>query len=417
MHSLQRWALAALVLVLAACSKDKDIDVPARLSDLKQPTLKIERVWSAGSKDKAGARLRLGLGLASDGGRVYIANHRGDVEAFDLKTGRELWRARTRAPLSAGPAASADLVTVGTSAGEILALKATGGQTLWRVRLSGEILSAPTIGERVIAVRTVDGKIHGLSPSDGHELWSQEQQVPKLSLRGTSRPVVNGDLAVCGFDNGKVMAVNMNDGSVQWEATVSPPHGKTELERLADIDSSVRIAGQDVYAVGFQGKIAMLSLDNGQVWWSHDASSYRSMGIDDEDLYLANTDGEVVALRRRTGAELWRQKALLHRGLSSVATMDSSLVVGDYQGYVHWLDKATGTLQARVRSGTRRIGNAPVVVGNLVLVSNDFGQVSAYRVTPITPPAPKASPKAAPKGSAKPSAEAPKEPPKEEAKP
>jgi outer membrane protein assembly factor BamB len=403
MHPLQRWAVAALVLFLAACSKDKDIDVPAQLSPIKQPTLKIEQVWSGGAKDKAAARLRLGLALAVDGSSVYTANHKGDVEAVNLKNGHQLWRARIRAPLSAGPAASADLVVVGTSAGEVIALQAASGQLLWRVRLNGEILSAPTIAAHAIAVRTVDGKIHGLAPSDGHELWSQEQQVPRLSLRGTSRPVINGDVAVCGFDNGKVMAVNMNDGTVQWEATISPPHGKTELERLSDIDSTVRVAGQDVYAVGFQGKIAMLSLDNGQVWWSHDASSYRSMGIDDEDLYVATSDGEVVAMRRRTGAELWRQKALLHRGLSAIATTDTSLIVGDFQGYVHWLDKATGSVQARVRSGKMRISNAPVVVGNMVLVGNDYGRIAVYRVTPITPPAPKQR--------AKPPAQAPKQQP------
>jgi len=395
---MQRWAVMALVLALVACSKDKDIDVPAQLTELKQPTLKVERVWTAAINDKVGAKLRLGLGLAMEGNRVYGASHRGDVVALDLATGRQVWRHRIRVPLSAGPSVSGDVIALGTSEGEVLVLKASDGSIRWRLRLNGEILSAPTISERVIAVRTVDGKIHGLSPQDGHELWSQEQQVPRLSLRGTSRPVINGELAICGFDNGKVMAVNMNDGSVQWEATIAPPHGKTELERLVDVDSTVRVAGEDVYAVGFQGRIAMLARDTGQVWWSHDASSYRSMGLDDEDLYMATADGQIVAMKRRTGAESWRQKALLHRGLSAVAITDSSVITADFQGYVHWLDKATGDQQARVRNGKVRISNAPLVQGNLVVVSNDIGRIAAYRVTPVARPAVKAKgkPTAAP---------------------
>lgn len=382
MH-LPRWALAAALLALAACSKDKDIDVPAKLTDLKHPTLKIQRVWSNTVGSKTGERLRLGLDLALEGSHLFAADHRGAVEAIDVTTGRILWRHKTHAPLSAGPGADADLVAVGTSTGELIALSTKDGSERWRVRLNGEVLSPPTLSERVIAVRTVDGKMHGISPADGHEMWSQEQQVPRLSLRGTARPVINGDLAVCGFDNGKIMAVNMNDGSVQWEATLAPPHGKTELERLVDVDTTVRVSGQDVYAVGFQGHVAMLALDTGQIWWSHDASSFRSMGLDDEDLYVATADGEIVAMRRRTGAELWRQKALLHRSLSSVATTDTSVVTGDYQGYVHWLDKATGEIQARVRAGKARITRQPLVVDNLVVVSNDRGQINAYRVTPV----------------------------------
>jgi outer membrane protein assembly factor BamB len=386
MHLLQRCVVAASLLALAACSKDKDIDTPAQLTDIKHPTLKVERIWSARIKDKDGAKLRLGLDLGMDGSRVFAADHRGEVVAYDLSTGHRAWSRNTRAPLSAGPSAADGLVAVGTSAGEVILLRASDGGVRWRVRLNGEILSAPAISQRAIAVRTVDGKIHGLSPEDGHETWSQEQQVPRLSLRGTSQPVINGDLAVCGFDNGKIMAVNMNDGSVQWEATLAPPHGKTELERLVDVDSDVHVAGQDVYAVGFQGRVAMLSLDTGQIWWSHDASSYRSMGIDDDDLYVATADGEMVALRRRSGAELWRQKALLHRGLSGVATTDSSVITGDYQGYVHWLDKATGELQARVRIGKARISRRPEVSGNIVVAATDAGQIEAFRVTPQAAP-------------------------------
>jgi outer membrane protein assembly factor BamB len=239
------------------------------------------------------------------------------------------------------------------------------------------------ISERLVAVRTVDGKLHALSPADGHELWSHEQQVPRLSLRGTARPLIVGDAVLCGFDNGKVVAVNANDGAVQWEAQVTPPHGRTELERLADIDSAVGVSRQDVYAVGFQGRVAMLALDTGQVWWSHEASSYRGLTLDGDALYVPTADGEVLALKARTGAEIWRQKALLHRRLSAIAVMDDSLVTADFQGYVHWLDKASGALAARVATGRMRISNPPLVVGNTVVVVNDRGRIEAFRVTPL----------------------------------
>jgi outer membrane protein assembly factor BamB len=382
MRQLQLWTIVSVLLFIAACSKDKDIDTPAVLTPFNA-TLRVERVWSASVPDKGAKVLRLGLGLAAEGNRIYSAGYKGEVIAFDLASGRAIWRTKTKAPISGGPAASSELVVVGTSAGEVIALTAADGKILWRVRLNGEILAAPAISDRAVAVRTVDGKLRALSPKDGKDLWTQEQQVPRLSLRGTSRPVIAGDLTLCGFDNGKVIAVNMNDGSLQWEATVAPPHGRTELERLVDVDSTPRVSGQDVFTVGFQGRVAMLALDTGQVWWSHDASSYRGIGLDDDAIYVANADGEVVALRRRTGAEIWRQKALLHRGLSAVALTDNAVVTADFQGNVHWLDKATGGLAARAQSGKVRVSNPPVVSGNMVVVINDAGRISAFRTTPI----------------------------------
>jgi outer membrane protein assembly factor BamB len=382
MRQLQLWTMVAAVFLVAACSKDKDIDTPAVLTPINA-TLKVDRAWSTKIPDKGAKVLRLGLGLAAEGDRVYAAGYKGEVIAFDRDSGRVIWRTKTKAPISGGPAASGDLVVVGTSVGEVIALTPADGKILWRVRLNGEILAAPAISDRAVAVRTVDGKLRALSPKDGHDLWTQEQQVPRLSLRGTSRPVIAGDLTLCGFDNGKVIAVNMNDGSLQWEATVAPPHGRTELERLVDVDSTPRVSGQDVFTVGFQGRVAMLALDTGQVWWSHDASSYRGIALDDDALYIATAEGEVVALRRRTGAEIWRQKALLHRGLSAVALTDNSVVTADYQGNVHWLDKATGELAARVPSGKVRVSNPPIVSGNMVFVINDAGRISAFRTSPI----------------------------------
>jgi outer membrane protein assembly factor BamB len=382
-HVLKLAATLTALLLAAACSKDKNVDQPAKLTPLPTPSLRVQRVWGAAVDDKKAVALRLGAGITIANQRVYAAGHRGDVVALDLNTGRTVWRAKTKAPLSGGTAASADLVVAGSSDGQVFAFNAATGQLRWKVRVNGELLAPAAISPKLVVVRAVDGKLHGLSPEDGRELWVQEQAVPRLSLRGTSYPLIVGDVVLCGFDNGKVLAVNAGDGTVQWEAQVTPPHGRTELERLVDIDSAVAVSGHDVYAVGFQGKIAMLALDTGQVWWSHDTSSYRGLILDDETLYVSDADGQIVALKARTGAEVWRQPVLLHRGLSALALMDDSLVVGDFQGYVHWIDKASGALAARASSGKVRVSNPPVAAGNMVVVINDRGQITAYRVTPI----------------------------------
>lgn len=374
---MRRFALIAGLLVLGACSKEKNVEPPAELADFEE-TLAIERVWTAGVGGGE-PELRLGLGVTSDGGRAYAAGHDGDVAAFDLSDGSVVWRTRTKAPLSGGTGAEGDLVAVGSSRGEVIALDAASGEIRWRVRVSGEVLAAPAVAAAAVVVRTVDGRLVALARDDGRELWSLEQQIPRLTLRGTSAPVVVGDLVICGFDNGKVIAASMKDGTIVWETAVAPPRGRTELERLADIDARVKIVESDVYAVGFQGRAAMLALETGQIWWSRDLSSYRGLAVGDEEVYVATAEGDIVSLSRRTGAEVWRQEKLARRGLSAPALIGGVLAVADFEGYVHFLDRATGEFVARVKTSGERVSNPLVTADNLLLVINDEGRVTALR--------------------------------------
>jgi outer membrane protein assembly factor BamB len=386
--------LLATMLALGACkSKDdkKKIDEPAKLVDIKSPTVRIQKVWGA-SVGGGGKKLRLGLGLAAADGKLFAAGRDGDVAAFDLKSGRQLWRTKTKQDLTGGTGASAELVAVGSADGSVLAFSAANGAPLWTADIKGEVLSAPAISEKEVVVRTVDGKLRGLAVADGHELWSTEQQIPKLTLRGVATPVITREMALSGFDNGRVLAVSLADGSTVWDAPVSPSHGRTELERLNDIDAAVKVVGDDVFVVGFQGRAAMLALDSGQIWWTRDLSSYRGLDVDDEQVYVATSPGDVVALNRRTGAEVWRNDSLKNRSLSAPAVVGDYVVVADIDGYVHWFDRATGTIAGRAKAGGDRVTNPPLVVNDTLYVINDDGDVTALRGQPIAARAAKAAP-------------------------
>jgi outer membrane protein assembly factor BamB len=233
-----------------------------------------------------------------------------------------------------------------------------------------------------VIVRTVDGRVRGLALDSGKELWSNEQPVPRLTLRGVSRPVLAGDTAVCGFDNGKVVAYGAANGDVLWETAVSPPRGKTELERLVDIDGALAISGHDVFVAGFQGRVAMVALDSGQIWWSREASSYRGIALAGETIYMTSADSMVVAMRRRDGTPVWQQDRLARRGLTAPAVDGDALVVADFEGYVHWLDAESGALIGRIKAGGTRYTNAPVVAGGFVYLQNDAGELYALRAQP-----------------------------------
>ena len=374
--------IAAIALLATACDKDKDVAPPAELVDF-DPAVSIDRVWSIGTKGGDDV-LRLGLQPVAQGERVYVAGHGGDVRALELATGRDIWRASLDLDLSGGPAVGEGIVVVGSSGGELVALDAETGAKRWQVSTGGEVLAAPTVAGGIVVVRTVDGRLRGLKAADGVEAWNYEQPVPRLTLRGNGAPVVDGDMVFAGLDNGKVVALSLATGELLWNTTVAPAHGRTEIERLVDIDSAVRIVGDDVFVVGYQGRIAMLARATGQLWWGRDLSSHRGLAVDSDTLYVTAADSTVMALSRRDGTPVWSQDSLLRRSVTAPALVDGALVVGDFEGYLHWLDVTTGQLLARGKTGGGRMSNAPVAAGGLLLLETDSGEVQAWRAAPRT---------------------------------
>lgn len=384
---MTRWRLPVpLLFALAAggCAwfggDDEPIEPPAELAKF-DATLDVRRVWKA-RVGPGSELLRLDLRPAVDGGRVYAAGRGGRVVVLDLADGREIWSVETELALSAGPAIGSGMVAVGSSDGVVAAFDAADGTPLWRVRVSGEVLATPAIAENLVVVRTVDGRLRALSGTDGEEQWRVEHKPPRLSLRGTAAPVVAGRVVLNGFDNGRVGAYTLRDGEVVWENLVATGRGRTELERLADVDSEVKVLGQDVYAASFNGRVANLALESGQILWTSEMSSYSGIGVDWTTVYVADAVGEVVAVNRASGSQLWRQDALRRRGTTAPTPFGQSVVVGDFEGYLHWMDALTGALQARIRADDVAIITAPVGAGEYLVVQDEADGVFAFRVEP-----------------------------------
>lgn len=385
LRAMRPGALVVVTALLTACSgSKKDADPPAQLTDFRS-TAKIERVWSA-SVGGGEPHLRLKLGLALAGNTIFAAGHDGDVIALDVATGKRLWRVDTKLPLTGGPGVGEGLVVVGASHGDLVALDAATGTVKWKVRYNSEILAAPAIGRDKVLVRMVDGRVVALRSNDGSQLWSAEQNVPRLSLRGTTGAIFAGDIAVCGFDNGRLMAMSLNDGATLWDVAVSPPSGRSELDRLVDVDSGVQVVGNDIYAVTFQGKAARIDRESGTVQWSRDLSSYSGLALDEDGLYVSTSKGTVAKIGRRTGIELWKNEVLANRRLSPPAVTGPYVAVADFKGIVHVLDGSNGALVARAGLLGTRVSSAPVVSGDLVVMTDEDGKIAAFRTVPLANP-------------------------------
>ena len=382
------------ILLLGACGttdkitqsiseymKGKDNSLPPSELVKFQSTVKIDTLWSIDVGSGTDEQF-LRLTPVVDADTVYTAGHEGQVTAVALASGKQLWENETDLPISGGPGVGAGLVVVGTNDGDVVALAKDSGKALWRARVSSEVLAAPRIDDGVVIIRTGDGRITALSAADGKRLWFYDNPVPALSLRGVSAPAIAQGLVVVGLDNGKLLALELKTGRLAWNATVAVPHGRSDLDRMVDIDSEPLIIDDEIYVATYQGRVASVSLQNGRLRWARDISSDAGVGANDNALFVTDEESNVWALERLSGTSIWKQEKLLRRRLTAPIPLGDYVAVGDFEGYVHWLRTSDGQFVARSRVGSDPIIARPIAVGDILLVYGSGGTLAALRPQP-----------------------------------
>ena len=383
---MRRLLLLLLLVPLAGCGTfadptgwfaKADVVQPSELVEL-QNVIQPQTLWTADTGAGTDERW-LSLEPAVVDGTVFVADGEGRVQALKAGDGRVVWRVDLDAPVSGGPGVGEGLVLLGTRDAEIIAIAQGSGEERWRARVSSEVLSVPAAADGVVVVHTVDGKLFGLEATTGSERWRYEREVPVLTLRGTGSPIISNGVAYVGMAGGRLVALRVDSGGVIWDASVSVPGGRSELERLADIDGDPIVFGGGVFVSTYQGEVAVIEERSGKLAWRRKISSYNRMGVDRQGLYVSDADGVVWGLDIRSGNARWSQEALKHRRLSSVAVAGDWVVVGDFEGYLHWLDRDDGSLLARTRVGSDPITGGIRLVDGVLYVQGDGGDLAAVR--------------------------------------
>ena len=380
-------SLVGATLLLASCGlfgdeEDEALE-PKELVKIDE-TLKIKRIWTAKLGDDA-EFLRVALRPAGDGSRIYAASRDGKVTAFDPATGKQIWRTELDIELSAGPGVGEGRLAVAAKDGFGILLDAATGAEQWRVDIAAESLATPLIKNDTVVFQTIDNRLDARVLFDGRERWSIVQSTPALTVRGSSSPVSVGSTILAGFDSGRVVAANIDTGVVIWESLLSPPTGRSDLDRLSDIDGAMALVGQDLYAAGYQGRMASLASESGQVLWNRELSSYVGVAADWNSIYTVRDNGEVIAMTRSNGNETWRNDALLRRDLTLPIPFNTTVVVGDFEGFLHFFSTIDGTPVARERMGSAAITSNPFVIANRLYVQSDSGKLSAFVVVDDRP--------------------------------
>ncbi|MEO1595297.1 MAG: outer membrane protein assembly factor BamB [Pseudomonadota bacterium] len=379
---LRLMALATAVLAVSGCSifggDDEEAALPPTpLTDFSA-TLQLDRVIKDGVGGGGGV-LRYALRPSGDGTRAYAAGADGTVVAYDAVSGKRTWRVKLDGTITAGPGAGDGRLAVADRSGGITALDARTGDVLWRQDISAEVLAPPVLGGERVIVRSVDGRLLALSGATGEVLWFIEQPVPRLSQRGTGAPVIVGDAVVAGFDNGRILAADLLSGEVLWELPLGIPSGRSDIERMVDADGALAASGNDLYVTGFRARTAAIAAESGQALWARELSSYAGLGIDWTNVYMTLEDDQVIALSRSNGTQQWSNEKFLRRQLTAPVAFGEYVVVGDLEGYLHFVSARSGTLAARVRVDDAPIVQRPYVMGETLYAQSSEGTLVGYR--------------------------------------
>ena len=396
--------LLILLLAFTACSGPG----PKVYDPIDKPLyqLPVKTLWVAHA-GVIGERQFRQLPTVIRNGNIYLATNDGYIGVLDAKSGTLLWEGHLHEHIIAGPEVDSvqgksDAIYVANDNAEIVALKPKTLEVIWRSRVSSEVLQAPVIAGEKLIVQSIDGKLTALSKNDGKSLWVESREVPPLTLRGTARPIIDGEVLYTGFADGSVGALSLSTGKSLWDTSIAVARGRSDVERIVDVDGIIYQDANTIYACAMQGRVAAISKSNGQLIWVRDMSAYTGVVSDGKALYIADAESRIWALDIKSGATLWRMDALKGRDVSAPAIVNGELVVGDGDGIVHWMSTAEGRLQSQValndiyRSAFLVFGDdstedrqpavttQPVVFNNAVYVRDNSG---AFTVLTVDNPA------------------------------
>jgi len=388
-------AICVLAVGISACSSTDDEDEERKVAELTEITALFEPVvkWDVTVGDGVGdyfSRIKPVVAY----GKVLSASRDGDAYAFDENTGDQVWYAdlsdidnqrgffddKVSALISGGAVAGINKVFFGSENGEVIALDAENGKLSWKGKVKGEVIAAPALDSGKLIVNTSSGVLKAFNASNGQDEWQIEQDVPPLSLRGISAPLIAGGGVVVGSADGSLAVYLLEQGRQGWSVDIGEATGSTELDRVIDVDSTPLAFGENVYTVSSRGNLSAIELRTGRVLWQREYSSYHDISISGNTLFLTDIKGHIYAIDRNNGLELWSQLSFTNRGVTGPAPIGNYVVVGDFEGYLHWLDQATGEVVARHHVDSSGIHTTPTVANGVLYSQSRDGDLEAITI-------------------------------------
>ena len=372
-------AVLTLAILAAGCSSNSKKELPpAELTKFTEEVV-LQKQWSRSIGDGQGETWNM-LVPAIENDRIYASDVTGVVMSLDRMNGDVVWKKDLEKPISGAVGVGYGMVLLGTIKGEVIALDSSTGEQKWTARVTSEVLAPPATNGDVVVVQTQDDRLIGLDAATGDRRWIYDSTPAVLTLRGTGAPIVTNHLAVAGLSSGKVIALDTSNGVPVWEQRVAIPQGRSELDRVVDIDGGLLLSGGTLYVATYQGRVAGLDLESGRVLWQRDASSYTVVAQGFGNVYVSEASGTVEGIDERSSSALWSNDQLARRQLSAPEVFSSYVAVGDLEGYLHLLSQVDGRFVGRERIDSDGLRARPLVDGNMIYVYGNSGTLEALTI-------------------------------------
>lgn len=367
-------------LFVAGCSSlnpfaDSSVIKPAELKDF-QPDLNVTPQWKLNVGDSEQGFFK----SVVQGDHLYAASEEGYLFAINPQTGKVNWEVELEQGLAAGVAETVNTVAVIDKNNALLAYDKEG-QVKWQVTLESDVTAEPLGNAGLILVRTIDYAVSAYSADSGGLVWRYQRQLPALTLRSYNPVSVHNARVYAGFPGGKVVGLDINTGKLVWQGNLKRPSGTTEIERIADITGAPVYNFREICAASFQGSVGCLNALNGSTNWSKQFSAPVGGSVDDRYLIFPNELGTLFAFSRSGGRDVWEIDNFVMRQPTTPVVFGRSVVIGDYKGYLHFIERDSGNTIARVRIGSSSF-TSPVLAldEKTLIVQSRQGQLVKFTV-------------------------------------
>ncbi len=349
------------------------------LSTSYNPKITIDTVWSKKFGNGTG-ELYLDLKPIVIGSHLYVASKAGQLAAIDTSNGSIVWKIHDKnITYTSAPGSGDSLVLMGTGDGRVIARDVMTGKIRWVARVSSEVLASPQAFNNVTVVRTGDGNLYGLNSVTGEELWNYDRTVPSLTLRGNAAPVISGDSVYAGFDSGRLVALDLKTGEARWDSPLAIASGRSDLERMVDVDSEPVVLRDTVYAASFNGGVSAISATDGTIKWTREISSFAGITVGGNLVYVTGDDGSIWALNATTGSSVWKKETLQERFPTGPTYYNGNVIVSDYEGYTYWINGENGDFNNKQRFDKKRILSKALNASDMAIIFSSQGQITATR--------------------------------------
>ncbi len=335
---LAAFAVSCAALI-AGCSSPKH--EPADLVKFT-PAINVTQVWSKGMSSSPGFMVPA---VVDDS--VWVAGGK-TLTRLDARTGESEWSVSFDEVISAGVGSDGYVSAVGLENGELAVLDGSG-KVEWKTRLTTELAGPPVVAGGLVIVRTRDMRISAFEGSTGDPQWSYQRNQPALTVRLPVQMIARDNLLIVGQANGHVVILDIPTGRPVFEFTVAQAKGITEVERLIDVVGAPALVQDMLCAAAYQGAVTCVDTQNGRLKWSKPVDAVSGPLIDEDNVYVVDAVGKVYAFYRESGEQRWENATMTYRGVSAPVGVSGAVVVGDSEGYLHFLSPRTGEEIARSR--------------------------------------------------------------------